>query len=255
MLGRGQDGDCRRALPRVPQATGKDNGLQHLAPPQGVFALLPGVGPCLFPQPSWSRQPPCTPAGPRVHPAQAHTPGPLLAGRAQASLQVLPRAPARTRPSPQHPAQMWGSCGSMNPKLHVRLGVASGAGDTGGGAARAHERTPGKGSYPSPGPVGSVGRGRGGGVEHTVAKSGLTGFSNRETSLRMARVPDVLSKTRSLGSPWDGYSSKSAWPSLALCGGLAPCFGKLHNPGQCPAAPSAAAQPSSVPQPPPPGSS
>lgn len=75
------------------------------------------------------------------------------------------------------------------------------------------------------------------------------GFSNPETSLRMARVPDVLLKAHSLGSPWDGYSSKSAWPSLALCGGLAPCFGKLHNPGQCPAAPSAAAQPSSVPQP------
>lgn len=145
-----------------------------------------------------------------------------------------------------------GSGGSMNPQLHVRLGCRGGG--TGDMEVLSEPmRTPGKGSNPTLGPVGSVGRG--GGVEHTVAMSGPTGFPNPETSLRMAGVPDVLSKAPSLGSPRDGYSSKSAWPSLALCGGLAPCFGKLHNPGQCPAAPSAAAQPSSVSQPLPPESS
>ena len=82
------------------------------------------------------------------------------------------------------------------------------------------------------------------GVENTqVAKSGLTfWFSNPETSLPVAHVPDVLSKALSLGRPWDtGYPSKSACPPFFWCctwGVWLPGFRKLHNPGQCPAAPS-----------------
>lgn len=61
------------------------------------------------------------------------------------------------------------------------------------------------------------------GVGNTqVTKSGLTfWFSNPETSLPVARVPDVLSKAPSLGRPWDtGCPSKSACP---------PPFGAAHG--------------------------
>lgn len=61
------------------------------------------------------------------------------------------------------------------------------------------------------------------GVGNTqAAKSGLTfWFSNPESSLPVARVPDVLSKAPSLGRLWDtGYPSKSAWP---------PPFGAAHG--------------------------
>lgn len=116
--------------------------------------------------------------------------------------------------------------------------------------------------------VGSLQRGRGrkwgwgegsmwGGVGNTQAKSGLTfWFSNPESSLPVARVPDVLSKAPSLGRLWDtGYPSKSAWPpSFWRCtwGVWLPGFRKLHNPGLCPAAPSTTlAQPLLLGPPPP----
>lgn len=102
-------------------------------------------------------------------------------------------------------------------------------------------------AVPAPSPACCRGRGRkwgwGGGGERVWAREHTSGnvrltfwFSNTETSLPVARVPDVLSKAPSLGRLWDtGCPSKSAWPpSFWSCirGVWLPGFGKLHNPGR-----------------------
>lgn len=106
-LGRGQDGDCPWAPPRVPKATGRDNGLQHLAlhppppPPRPMsmcFASWSG-GPRVFPrQPRLERRL-------RAH-LQAGTPHSGSQARARGPsglVQVFPPAPSR------HPAPDAGS--------------------------------------------------------------------------------------------------------------------------------------------------
>lgn len=71
-LGRGQDGDCPWAPPRVPKATGRDNGLQHLAlhppppptpPHEYVLCFLEWGAACVSASATTGTAPPRTPAG------------------------------------------------------------------------------------------------------------------------------------------------------------------------------------------------
>lgn len=185
-----------------PRAAGRDNGLQHLHPHRGV-RLASWRGALFVPQPSWRAA--------SLHTCRAEVQ--LRLTRQGPCWQAVPRSPCRCflglplgHCRPQHPAQIWGSRGSRSPELHERACWQRGRAEEGCGT-------------------------------HSGEVGTNFGFTNPETSLRMARVPDVLSKAPSLGSPWDGTLQSQPAPPCTLRGGPGSLLWEVAQPWLVPCSP------------------